>query len=167
MVNTALNQLENQQDEHTLHKMNMPDKKDTSSVFSFQKSFGILIAVVILGSLVGFGASFLTKGSSTTTEQTNETEKEDSGDVAQKAGINDKKKFKDNATGILKEGGIEGEGDFHLERPGGAAQNVYLTSTTVDLSEYVGKKITVWGETYSAEKAGWLMDAGYIEVVSE
>lgn len=81
------------------------------------------------------------------------------------AGIQDKKTFKDKAEGILREGGIDGEGQFHLERPGGESQNVYLTSTTVDLSQYLGKKVRVWGETFKAEKAGWLMDVGLIEIL--
>ena len=80
-------------------------------------------------------------------------------------GIKDKKTFKDNAEGILRDGGIEGEGQFHLERPGGISQNVYLTSTTVDLSQLIGKKVRVWGETFSAQKAGWLMDVGLVEVL--
>ena len=80
------------------------------------------------------------------------------------AGIVDKKTFKDSATGILKEGGIDGEGSYHLERPGGVSQNVYLTSSTVDLSSYVGKKVKVWGETFASEKAGWLMDVGLVEL---
>lgn len=81
------------------------------------------------------------------------------------AGIQDKKTFKDKAEGTLREGGIDGEGQFHLERPGGESQNVYLTSTTVDLSQYLGKKVRVWGETFKAEKAGWLMDVGSVEVL--
>ena len=60
---------------------------------------------------------------------------------------------------------MEGEGSFHLERPGGTSQNVYLTSSTVDLSEYVGKKVKVYGETFQGEKAGWLMDVGLVEVL--
>lgn len=80
-------------------------------------------------------------------------------------GIADKKTFKDQAEGILKEGGIEGEGNFHLIRPGGPPQNVYLTSTTVDLSQYVNKKIKVWGATFEGQKAGWLMDVGLVEVL--
>lgn len=85
--------------------------------------------------------------------------------TTQSTGIADKKTFKDAAEGVLKEGGIEGEGNFHLERPGGKSQNVYLTSSAVDLSEYVGKKVKVRGETFKAEKAGWLMDVGLVEVV--
>ena len=60
---------------------------------------------------------------------------------------------------------IEDEGQYHIERPGGVSQNVYLTSTTVDLSQFIGKKIRVWGETFSAQKAGWLMDVGLVEVI--
>ena len=85
--------------------------------------------------------------------------------VKETAGIADKKTFTDKAEGILKEGGIEDEGSFHLERPGGVSQNVYLTSSTVDLSTYIGKKVRVWGKTFSGKKAGWLMDVGYVEVL--
>ena len=82
-----------------------------------------------------------------------------------KEGIVDKKTFRDQAEGVLREGGVDGEGSFHLERPGGESQNVYLTSSTIDLSKYVGKKIRVYGETFAAEKAGWLMDVGFIETI--
>lgn len=79
-------------------------------------------------------------------------------------GVDDVSNFKDTAEGTLKEGGIEGEGQFHLERPGGESQNVYLTSSAVDLSQFVGQKIKVWGQTQAAQKAGWLMDVGKVEV---
>lgn len=78
-------------------------------------------------------------------------------------GLPDKKRFPDKAEGLLREGGIEGEGNFHLERKGGESQNVYLTSSIVDLSPLVGKKVRVWGETFQGQKAGWLMDVGYVE----
>lgn len=80
-------------------------------------------------------------------------------------GSDDASTFKDIAEGKLKEGGIEGEGQFHLERPGGPSQNVYLTSSLVDLSLFINRKIKVWGETQKAQKAGWLMDVGKIEVL--
>jgi len=80
------------------------------------------------------------------------------------AGVTDKSTFKDSSDGILKEGGIEGEGNFHIDRPGGVSQTVYLTSSTVDLSKYVGKKVKVWGQTYQGQKAGWLMDVGLVEI---
>lgn len=80
-------------------------------------------------------------------------------------GSADTKTFKDIAQGILKAGGIDGEGAFHLVRPGGKSQNVYLTSSVVDLSFFIDKKIKVWGQTQSAKHAGWLMDVGRVEVL--
>ena len=65
----------------------------------------------------------------------------------------------------MKEGGIDGEGQYHLVRPGGDSQNVYLTSSLVDMSKFLNQKIKVWGETQKAEKAGWLMDVGRVEVL--
>lgn len=84
---------------------------------------------------------------------------------ANEAGVSDTSTFKDTAQGVLKEGGANGEGDFHLERDGGPSQNVYLSSTVIDLQSFVGKKVQVWGQTLSAKKAGWLMDVGKIKVV--
>ncbi len=81
-------------------------------------------------------------------------------------GSSDMGTFKDSTEGTLKEGGVDGEGQFHLERPGGMSQNVYLTSSLVDLSLFVGRKIKVWGETQKAQKAGWLMDVGKVEVLN-
>lgn len=80
-------------------------------------------------------------------------------------GSDDISTFKDTAEGKLQEGGIAGEGQYHLERPGGESQNVYLVSSTVDLSQLVGKKVKVWGETQAAQSAGWLMDVGRVEVL--
>ena len=80
-------------------------------------------------------------------------------------GSDDLQTFKDTTEGKLEEGGIEGEGQFHLVRPGGESQNVYLTSSLVDLSQFVGRKIKVWGETQRAQHAGWLMDVGRVEVL--
>lgn len=80
-------------------------------------------------------------------------------------GIEDEKTFRDQAEGVLEEGGINGEGTHHLVREGGPSQNVYLTSSVVDLDQFVGKKVQVWGETFAAQKAGWLMDVGRVRVV--
>ena len=80
-------------------------------------------------------------------------------------GSADTKVFKDNAEGKLVEGGVEGEGQFHLERTGGESQNVYMTSSSVDLSLFINRKVKVWGETQTAQTAGWLMDVGRVEVL--
>jgi len=130
------------------------DSREVSGVPT--KSFIILLLIVIFfGVASGF---ILSKVLSSLPGEETKT-------VQKTAGIEDKKTFKDSAEGILKEGGIEGEGNFHLERPGGESQNVYLTSSTVDLSPYIGKKVRVWGATFKGEKAGWLMDVGLVETL--
>lgn len=134
-------------------------KNQAREEFSSLKFLGMLIVVTILGTIFGFGAAKIQK------VLKRETPLKENILTKKKVGIADKKTFKDMAEGVLKEGGIDGEGNFHLERPGGESQNVYLTSSTVDLSLYVGKKVRVWGETFSAEKAGWLMDVGLVELL--
>lgn len=64
----------------------------------------------------------------------------------------------DCAQGMLLEGGIKGEGTFHLDRDLGESKFVYLTSTAVDLGGMVGKKVEVCGQTIKARFAGWLID---------
>ena len=83
---------------------------------------------------------------------------------ADEAGLADESTFKDTATGKLEEGGVNGEGTHHLVREGGSSQNVYLTSTVIDLQAFVGKSVEVWGQTIGAREAGWLMDVGKIKV---
>ncbi len=125
------------------------------------------IALFIILAVLGVGTGFLlsqTKGSSLIKLPASPLSKT-GGSKGQIVGSADEKTFKDSVEGKLVEGGIEGEGAFHLERPGGESQNVYLTSSVVDLSAFVGKKVKVWGETFSAEKAGWLMDVGRLQVL--
>ncbi len=73
--------------------------------------------------------------------------------------------FKDTAAGVIEKGGIDGEGTHKLIREGGPSQTAYLTSSVIDLDEFVGKKVQVWGETFSGQKAGWLMDVGRVKVI--
>ena len=80
-------------------------------------------------------------------------------------GVKDTTNFPDQAMGVLEAGGIENEGTHKLVREGGPSQNVYLTSSVVDLDQFVGEKIQVWGATMTAKKAGWLMDVGKIKVL--
>ena len=80
------------------------------------------------------------------------------------AGVLDPKIKYDNTEGTLQEGGLNGEGTFHLVRDGGASHYVYLTSSVVDLSNFVNKKVQIWGETLASKKVGWLMDVAKIQV---
>lgn len=121
----------------------------------------LVVVIGVISVLLGvFGAYSMTK----TSVMTSNVDEGTAIQTDKAAGVLDKKTFKDSAEGIMREGGMDGEGNFHLERPGGVSQNAYLTSSTVDLSKYIGKKVTVWGQTFQGQKAGWLMDVGLVEI---
>lgn len=80
-------------------------------------------------------------------------------------GAPDTKSFRDSTEGVLEADGAEGEGTHKLIRPGGESQTVYLTSSVLDMNQFTGKKVRIWGETFAAKKAGWFMDVGRIEVL--
>lgn len=71
----------------------------------------------------------------------------------------------DSATGVLEEGGIDGEGTHKLLREGGPSQTVYVISSVLDLDQFSGKKIQIWGDTQKAQKAGWLMDVIKVKIL--
>lgn len=81
----------------------------------------------------------------------------------------DTRTFRDFAEGVIKtrpqpaDPGEYIEGTHLLQREG--AVPVALTSSVVDLSEYEGKKVKVFGETQRALKEGWLMDIGKVEEI--
>lgn len=147
---------------HLLHNF---DTKALTSKNNWPIVAAVIVGAVILGIVSGYGGTFLSSSGSASKTNSATGDGERSADAKDSAGIMDKETFKDQAEGVLKEGGFEGEGSFHLERPGGDDQNVYMTSTTVDLSQFLEKEVRVWGATFATEKAGWLMDVGYIEVI--
>ncbi len=124
------------------------------------KMIGIAIAVILAGILTGglLSGKLLAKGSKGPSVPNVKS-------TSSEAGVKDEKTFKDTAEGILKAGGIKGEGTFHLERPGGDTQTVYVTSTVIDLSTFNGKKVQIWGQTYAGKNTPWLMDVGRVKVI--
>jgi len=123
-----------------------------------------ILAVVIVIAGVGTGW-YLSRGASVGKEKAATEDLVPGAAVGQKeAGLTDEETFRDTAEGKLEEGGVNGEGTHHLVREGGPSQNVYPTSTVIDLQSFVNKTVQVWGETISARKAGWLMDVGKIKV---
>lgn len=80
-------------------------------------------------------------------------------------GSTDTTTFRDSAQGTLEKGGINGEGTHKLIREGGPSQTAYLVSSIVDLDQFVGKKVEIWGETFKAQKAAWLMDVGRVRIL--
>ena len=120
----------------------------------------IFILLVAFGIGTGFllarsGKSTASKGATTTTVSSN-------GKTA--IGSTDSTTFKDSAEGTLQKGGISGDGTHNLVRDGGPSQTVYLISSVVDLDQFIGKKVKVWGQTIAAQKAAWLMDVGKVEI---
>lgn len=126
----------------------------------------LLIGGIFLIVLAGVGTGWLLSGSSRGGKSLAEDAKTVPGAKSgpKEAGLADEETFRDSAEGVLKKDGVNGEGTHHLEREGGESQNVYLTSTVIDLQSFVDQKVKVWGETISAKKAGWLMDVGKIKV---
>lgn len=151
----------------------LKDKEEENLVHDFKGEEGsflsmrlviFLIIVAVLGIGTGYYLAQNKSGAGPLFAVTN-SKGESSASKGVIVGSDDTKTFKDSAEGVLKEGGIEGEGQFHLVRPGGDSQNVYMTSSLVDLSKYINKKVKVWGQTQKAKTAGWLMDVGRLEVL--
>lgn len=136
--------------------------ENMSSIFT-KNLFIFLVIAAVVGVMTGYVLS--DRGSSDGNTLTSGTIDSSSISKGTVVGSDDTKLFKDTASGVLENGGINGEGQFHLVRPGGESQSVYLTSSSVDLSKFVGKKIKVWGQTQKAQYAGWLMDVGRVEVL--
>jgi len=123
----------------------------------------VFVVLAVLGIATGF---FLSKqiSSGGLSIGTSSNEKPTLIKTDKVAGISDSKTFKDSATGVIEKGGLSGEGTHKLVRDGGPSQTVYMVSSVVDLDEYIGKKVTVWGETMAAKKVSWLMDVGKVEL---
>ncbi len=129
------------------------EKKET---ISYKVIIGVYILLGIFGVVTGF---LLNKGSATSADNKPKMIKTD-----KVVGSTDTKTFKDSAIGVIEKGGVNGEGTHKLIREGGVSQTAFLISSVIDLDEYVGKKVKVWGETFAAQKAAWLMDVGKIEL---
>jgi len=127
-----------------------------------RKLVAVLVVVVLLGIASGYGL-FLKMSSGTVRLGGKDVQVVN---TPTEEGVKDASTFKDTATGTLQEndGKITNEGTNILVR-GDVSQNVYLTSSVIDMSKYVGKKVQVWGETFQGQKAGWLMDVGRIKVL--
>ena len=124
--------------------------------------FIVLLAILIV--LVGIASGWFMSGANSN-KTIKSLESNNAVNEKKEVGSSDESTFKDSAEGLLEEGGVSGEGTHHLTRPGGMSQNVYLTSTVIDLGSFVGKKVQVWGQTVSARRAGWLMDVGKVKLI--
>jgi len=128
-----------------------------------KKTILIILAFILV--LAGIGTGYLLSGRSVGQSQVLRSVNQEEVKPGVIVGVVDEQSFKDSAEGKLEKGGVDGEGSHHLVRPGGDSQNVYLTSSIVELDKFVGRKVKVWGQTFSAQKAGWLMDVGKLKVL--
>lgn len=134
---------------------------DDKNASVFGPALLIILSVFIL---LGIGTGFLLAQNRQVTQVSSPSGNASSVTVGTSYGSTDTATFKDTAEGVVQAGGIKNEGQYHLVRPGGDGQNVYLTSSLVDLSQFVGHTVKIWGQTQKAQYAGWLMDVGKVEV---
>ena len=121
----------------------------------------IAVLIVIAGIISGYGLTYISRKTSfsiSSSESKTEGKKIVMGSA-------DTKTFRDQAEGRLEAGGLNGEGTHKLIRSGGESQTVYLISSVLNMDDFVGKKVRVWGETHAGQKAGWLMDVGRVETI--
>jgi hypothetical protein len=140
----------------------LPEEEKTVMKRNNKIVIGVYIVLIAFGVGTGYLLAHSTRSGSGAPSQKFTTIKTD-----KVSGSTDATTFKDSAEGVIEKGGSEGEGSHKLIRDGGPSQTAYLISSIVDLDEYVGKKVRVWGQTMAAQNVSWLMDVGKIELLSE
>jgi len=146
---------------HQIDEKTSPKKHKNTTSFNKISVYLIGLVICVLAIILGRWGAQLTVRSGEDLPSVTYTQDKDANGKAW--GQKNEKLCPDIAEGTMREGGIDGEGTHHLQRKGGKDQNVYLTSSTVDLELVENKKVKVWGKTYAAETAGWLMDVCYLE----
>ena len=144
---------------------NIPEIEKPDVMHEILMPAGIILAIILAGvgtgylinsrsgSIVGGGGKNL-PGEASVVQNSNEV------------GIKDEKAFSDNAVGKMEvNNDSKGEGSHKLIRPGGASQTAYLTSSVIDLNQFTGKRVQVWGETFAAQKVGWFLDVGRVKLL--
>jgi len=120
----------------------------------------VVVVLVVLGIAAGWLLSRSAAGSSTGIATGSDMVKS-----ATEVGSTNTATYRDTAIGVVEAGGLNGEGTHKLVRDGGPSQTVYLISSVIDLDQYVGKKVELWGLTLDAVKAPWLMDVGRLKLL--
>lgn len=123
---------------------------------------GVILAIIVAGGITGWflanrGGKLAITGGKVVVQGPKE------------AGVKDTKLFPDNAEGKIEINNDENisEGSHKLVRSGGPSQTAYLTSSVVDLNQFLGKCVKIWGETFAAQKVAWLMDVGRIQILDK
>ena len=132
----------------------------------------LFIIVPVLSVLLGVGSGFmLAQASPSKNSPLSDNTPEGSSikDHVEQVQQKDAASFRDKAEGVIEKNDVSDGENFasgtHKLIRGDESQTAYLTSSVLDLNEYTGKKVTVYGETFSSSQVGWLMDVGRVEVV--
>lgn len=156
-------EIETEKDSSLLKKMPGISKK-----FDFKGTF-IPALIIIVITLAGVATGYFLANRGVVLP---EKEKELTGGMKMvqgptEVGIKDETVFRDTAQGRIKvnDSKIITEGSHKLIRPGGESQTAYLTSSVLDLNQFLDKCVQIWGETFKGQKAGWLMDVGRIKIL--
>lgn len=154
---------------------NLAPSNQPASLANRHRSYLVYLVTIILAITAGFWLSRLSPSSNLTTDSNQSSSSLDTVSVEEISDKSDIKvgvvygqgstNFKDSATGIIKKGGINGEGTHTLERPGGATQHAALTSSALDLDLFIDRQVEVNGETNTSNKSGWFLDVGSIKVL--
>jgi hypothetical protein len=153
------------EEEPLVHKL---EKEKKGSLKEILLPVGVILIIILAGVFTGNFLANRRGGLPTGPTETKELEEGvELVSGPKEVGIKDVRVFKDTAEGKIEvnDGSITTEGSHKLIRPGGESQTAYLTSSVVDLNLFIGKCVQVWGETFKAEKAGWLMDIGRVKLL--
>ena len=148
-----------------------PVKDFSNSEGSFLKSVVapalIIVSLILAGGVSGYFLSGQTELTGTVVGSKSEGGEKSSGKVPKEAGISNPSVYKDQAQGRVEANTNKDvpEGSHKLVRPGGEDQTAYLTSAVLDLDQFLGECVEIWGQTYAAQKAGWLMEVGQVKLL--
>lgn len=127
----------------------------------------VILVIIAAGAFTGyfFSKKGTTIGGSAETKQLMGGVEQVQG--PKEVGIKDEKAFRDTAQGKIEVNDNKDitEGSYKLLRSGGPSQTAYLTSSVLDLGQFSGKCVQIWGETFAGQKAGWLMDVGRVKLL--
>ena len=156
-------EVQTEQEENLVKQMPSLTKK-----FDFKKTAVpalVVIAIILAGAVSGYflanrGATLLGEEEAVIT----------GANIVQgpkEVGIKDETVFRDTTQGRIEINDSEEitEGSHRLIRPGGESQTAYLTSSVLNLNQFRGKCVQIWGETFAGQKAGWFMDVGRVKVL--
>lgn len=126
----------------------------------------IIIVIILVGGVTGY---FLANRSISAIPE-KETELAGGAKMIEgpkEVGIKDEAVFRDTAQGRIEinDSTVITEGSHKLIRPGGESQTAYLTSSVLDLNQFRGKCVQIWGETFEGQEASWLMDVGRVKIL--